>query len=435
MFLIFNWENTIGGENNRRITVWLSRLKKLTAGLVTAGIGRGLVAKESEVEQGMEVKERRYPRRLYPEGKSPIQKRSMNHKCSLSNFGMMKDYVGHEVYLEIANNSQVGLYLKLADTIGLKTEVWCVLEGNPLRFSLNEYAEITWMNCDEIDLGGECVEEQSVEEQSELWAALELDSGIAKNSRISYEYAKKVLNDASFESSQWGRIGFKSLVESIKTVSFQNESYTLNGCVHVLLIWAYESIKVLGSTYGNRREVSNILFLSWRGGRPQKEVKALLAGNKLMNNGKLQVKHLVAKPLEAIYPEWSSQKSVYGEGEGDKQKFDNLLYDIIHGSVDESQWDDVNNNLVLLKREKRESDDDFVEAIPFASGKKKLESSFCNSLGLIDMTIEGLSGQIETLESDVKLLKKVVSKDMDEESNIGDAKNETFGNGYMGENS
>lgn len=58
--------------------------------------------------------EKDYPLTLYPLRKSSLQHKSMNHSCSLIDFGNLKDQVGDEVYQDIANNSQVGVIMKIA---------------------------------------------------------------------------------------------------------------------------------------------------------------------------------------------------------------------------------------------------------------------------------------------------------------------------------
>ncbi|CAL9217972.1 unnamed protein product [Arabidopsis halleri] len=47
----------------------------------------------------------KYPPRLYAEGKSPLQHRSMNHNCYLSKIGQIREGLGIDVWdeLEIQN--------------------------------------------------------------------------------------------------------------------------------------------------------------------------------------------------------------------------------------------------------------------------------------------------------------------------------------------
>lgn len=276
---------------------------------------------------------KRYPPRLYPEGKSPFQRRSMHHNCTLASFGTMKECIGEEVYNDIRDNSQVGVILKLADSgyvwwakgvhhllthqlaIESKYEMWSLIEGSPIRFSLHEYSDITGLNCDNIDEN----EESGAVDHREFWGDLEVDASVGPNwyeldkalklcrtwtprkrnmlgklfvlhvgimgmpraSRIPLEYAVKVLDGEAFERFQWGRVGFKRLIQSIKVVSFDNNSYAIHGCVHVLLIWALESVVNLGKTYGNKKEGEDVPLLSWNAGRPRISISDFLAREKL----------------------------------------------------------------------------------------------------------------------------------------------------------
>ncbi|XP_010471483.1 PREDICTED: uncharacterized protein LOC104751261 [Camelina sativa] len=457
---------------------------------------------------------KRYPSRLYGVGNFPLPMRSMHHDCSLSNLGGLKGFVGDEVYDKIRKNSQLGVLLDLAESdylfcgktihyllsnqlaINIPSEVWFLVGGKPLRFSLYEYEEISGLNCEKID------ETEFEVDHTPLWAALKVKAfngpnweelveglrscrgwsdemktqiarlylvhvgvlGLSRNSRIPLEYAKRALNEEAFESFQWGRVGFKSLVDSIKVLGLPNNAYTLHGCVHVLLIWAFESVKVLGASYGNVREGVDLPLLRWRGGRPRKDIEAFISGSKLLNNGELQVKHLVPKPLEFIYPDWPGQYCVYGVGEGLKKKLDNLLLDVINGEVDEREWDCVKKRKGehTKKRERRQhvagvSDDDFLETAPTSirnvpnNAKEQKESvgdkcsaekasgdnysgvqgedgsgrlftmvetlgakmdniqiSFSRAIAEVVFKLQGMESRMGNFESDVQLLKKVV---------------------------
>lgn len=91
----------------------------------------------------------------------------MDQSCHLSNFGKMKYQVGDDVYDDIANNSQVGVILKLASSgyiwciqtvhyflthqlaIKRRYEIWSLIGGRPLRFflhELHEFSDITRLN-------------------------------------------------------------------------------------------------------------------------------------------------------------------------------------------------------------------------------------------------------------------------------------------------
>ncbi|KAL0754765.1 hypothetical protein Bca101_092433 [Brassica carinata] len=93
--------------------------------------------------------------------------------------------------------------------------------------------------------------------------------GISSNSRIPLQCAKRVMDPEAFQRYPWGRVGFTSLLESIKVLTYERKkSYTLHGCVHVLSIWIFESVPGLGEKFGNRIEGADVPLLSWLGSRP-----------------------------------------------------------------------------------------------------------------------------------------------------------------------
>ena len=149
-----------------------------------------------------------------------------------------------------------------------------------MRFSLYEFGDITGLNCDPFD-----THEQWDVGHEDFWVEMkvpisegpklnELQAlfpiirnwprekrlmvgllcllsigifGISSNSRIPLHCAKRVMDPAAFQRYPWGRVGFTSLVDSIKVLTYVGkESYTLRGCVHALAIWIYESVPGLG---------------------------------------------------------------------------------------------------------------------------------------------------------------------------------------------
>ena len=78
------------------------------------------------------------------------------------------------------------------------------------------------------------------------------------------------MDPAAFQRYPWGRVGFTSLLESIKVLTYDGKkSYTLHGCVRALLIWVFEFVPGLGEKFGNQREGAGVPLLSWRGSRPR----------------------------------------------------------------------------------------------------------------------------------------------------------------------
>lgn len=261
---------------------------------------------------------KRYPARLYEEGKSPLQHRSMNHNCHLANLQMVKEEIGLDAW-ESIKTSSVGVILKLKElnyTWSAKAvhhlltnqlvvnnihEIWSAIEGQAIRFSLYEFGDITSLNCEPFNINEEVeidhkpfweklgvspshgpmlselrllftkVRNWTFEERRMFGLLCVLSVGvlgISPGSRIPLDQAKRVLDIEAFDRYPWGRVGFSSLVNSVKIVSYEERNkYTLRGCVHALLIWLYESIPGIGHEYGNHIEGNQVPLLSWSGSR------------------------------------------------------------------------------------------------------------------------------------------------------------------------
>ena len=198
-------------------------------------------------------------------------------------------------------------------------EFWSLIDCEPLRFSLHEYRDITCLNCDpypaedqaehsEITLHYESMwkemnvprgegptweelvkvlkrcEGWSLEKRMMLGRLCILNVGIYgrhHGSRIPLDAAKRVLHAESFENYPWGRKGFSCLLESIKYVGFSGNNYTIFGCVHVLLIWIFESVPAIAESYGFRRGFEDVPpLLNWRGSRQRFRFEDLIADEK-----------------------------------------------------------------------------------------------------------------------------------------------------------
>ncbi|CAN6968742.1 unnamed protein product [Brassica oleracea var. botrytis] len=323
----------------------------------------------------------KYPRRLYDVGKTPIQSRTMNHSCFLANVQTVLESVGDDVVSDL-RESAVGVIVKLKEleytwsascvhhflvnqlAIERSHEMWSLIDCMPLRFSLYEFEEITGLNCDPFDKD----EIWDVEHESfwldmkvptsegptlkELQAVLTICRnwsrekrlmvgllcllcigffGISSNSRIPLQCAKRVMDPEAFQRYPWGRVGFSSLLESIKVLTYEKKkSYTLHGCVHVLLIWIFESVPGLGEKFGNRIEGASVPLLSWLGSRPRINFSDFCAQEK-RNHGKIRVRHMVVKAIEDRYPKCEDHKV--------STELDNMIQDILKGQLDEKFWE------------------------------------------------------------------------------------------------
>ncbi|CAA7058016.1 unnamed protein product [Microthlaspi erraticum] len=146
-------------------------------------------------------------------------------------------------------------------------------------------------------------------------------------------------------------------MESIKVAKLDGKTYVVHGCVHALLIWAYEAIPIIGEKFGKRRGNIEIPLLRWESCRNRYNLEALVQEEK---KKQVRVRQLVLKPLEEIYPVWA------GEEAGGDIKLDNMIRDIVGGCLDESCWETEEQLLNKKKRKKKlevvvDSDDDLVE--------------------------------------------------------------------------
>ncbi|CAH8261950.1 unnamed protein product [Arabidopsis lyrata] len=115
----------------------------------------------------------KYPPRLYEEGKSPLQNRSMNHSCYFFQIGKIREGLGPDVWDGLMK-STLGVFIKLTDVeytwaaqtvhyfltnqlrVDNSHEIWCLIDQRPIRFSLYEFADVTGLNCDFIDESDTC---------------------------------------------------------------------------------------------------------------------------------------------------------------------------------------------------------------------------------------------------------------------------------------
>ncbi|CAA7045751.1 unnamed protein product [Microthlaspi erraticum] len=183
--------------------------------------------------------------------------------------------------------------------------------GKPARFLLAEFGEITGLNCDEIH--PDMMPEVDEEEKKRFWELLKLkenryspgledlkalcDECIAwskkdkirfcylvilangllkvdRRSELPLDKANLVIDLERFENYPWGRVAFEDLMDAVKDVThekMQSKSYTLNGFVQVLQIWAYVAVPKVGATLGCPLTVPNeipyLLRYQGRGGR------------------------------------------------------------------------------------------------------------------------------------------------------------------------
>ncbi|CAN7032058.1 unnamed protein product [Brassica oleracea var. botrytis] len=206
---------------------------------------------------------KKYPARLYEKGKCPLQSGSINHNCHLANFQMVEEVVGLDAW-ESIKTSSVGVILRLKElnyTWSAKAvhhlltnqlvvnnihEIWSAIEGQPIRFSLYEFGDITGLNCEPFNINEEVeidhkpfweelgvspshgpmlselqllftkIRNWSFEKRRMIGLLCVLSIGvlgISPGSRIPLDQAKRVLDIEAFDRYPWGRVGFSSLVK------------------------------------------------------------------------------------------------------------------------------------------------------------------------------------------------------------------------------
>ncbi|XP_020871406.1 uncharacterized protein LOC110225773 [Arabidopsis lyrata subsp. lyrata] len=309
----------------------------------------------------------------------------MNHNCYLSKIGQIREGLGIDVWDELEKSS-LGVFIKLAEleytwaakkvhlflTNQLKVdnfhEIWSMIDGRPVRFSLNEFAAITGLNYDPFDPS-----EKFEADHRELWEAMKVPisegpkfnelrtvmdlskawdlkermmvgrlcllsvaiHGVHHGSRFPLSSAIRVLDPVSFEKYPWGRVAFECLLKSVKTVDFNKEGFVIKGCVHALLMWVYESFPGLGEGYGLRRPIlTGIPLLDWQSTRKDIDLTEFIKNEKTLH-GQVRVRHMISVTEENMYPQWSN-------AEDDKDPaLDNLIKDTIHNRLALDAWKGV----------------------------------------------------------------------------------------------
>ncbi|CAA7058026.1 unnamed protein product [Microthlaspi erraticum] len=117
-------------------------------------------------------------------------------------------------------------------------EIWSVVGHNPVRFSLNEFAHITGLNCEYTEnLQTPSCADVDEDEFSEFWHKLGVPLTSARESTATpLGMAKLVMDLEEFEAYPWGRVAFLNLIQSVKSANL-SKHYVLCGFVEVLQLW------------------------------------------------------------------------------------------------------------------------------------------------------------------------------------------------------
>ncbi|XP_056856155.1 uncharacterized protein LOC130505573 [Raphanus sativus] len=186
------------------------------------------------------------------------------------------------------------------------------------------------------------------------------------------------MDPAAFQRYPWGRVGFTSLVDSIK----------------------------MESLYGNRIEEAEDPLLSWHGSRQRINFLNFCAQEKKKYQ-KIRVRHMIVKAMEDRYPKW-------GEDEP-PEELDNMIVDILNDQLNDKFWEVVppTNPLKRKTHVTAPSVPDRVDESPSTKRKKRKETASemeesHNDMPTINITIQklleavnNLSGRLETMDVSV----------------------------------
>lgn len=257
-----------------------------------------------------------FPLRLYSLDCQPKAKRSINHHSKIEFLESVENAVGEDVWNNIRGSS-LGVIIRfvgnkftwsskvvehlLVNQLVCKKEheIWCMFGNTPARFSLSEFEDITTLNCasfPESEDVGETEEHRGLWKmlkvtrkspcKLELKGALKDVSTWSTEDKIRFAYlsilatiiigddekkelplalSRMVFDLPKFEKYPWGREAFKRLIKSVKRVNLEANSYTIDGFVQVLQVWAYKVVPSLGAKIGRPSNIDGPAILKFRG--------------------------------------------------------------------------------------------------------------------------------------------------------------------------
>ncbi|KAF8114884.1 hypothetical protein N665_0032s0015 [Sinapis alba] len=192
----------------------------------------------------------------------------------MGDFPIVREVIRHDVWDHLKEFS-VGIIAKIADSKFLWSdrtvhyllciyhrvykEILSLVVDQPIRFSLHEFNEITGLNIDPFPMeifepdqyktpALEVYRSWTFEKRKWLGLLLFQTMGLYAlhhNSRILFESAKIIFDDEAIMTYPWGQSAYEVLVNLIKMLSPQGQSYTINGLkdVHVRKMVMKESLQ------------------------------------------------------------------------------------------------------------------------------------------------------------------------------------------------
>ncbi|CAF1727613.1 unnamed protein product, partial [Brassica napus] len=258
------------------------------------------------------------PQRMYTLGEEPPALKSISYHTDDSKlFTALRRALNADEYEEL-KELKLGMFIKFKElnfgwasrlvhymlsfqlNIKKKFELWSLVGPKPVRFSLWEFEHLTGLNCDYI----EDLENSRVEVTKEMvafWEMLDARSGLGKIACGSVTLPSSLdslKGEKRFENYPWGRVAFKVLMESVKGVSLDSNSFTVDGFGQVLQVWAYFALPEFGANFGHPLpDRLSPLLLAYSGGKGRRFFKEAISKQTSVIN-------FVHKDYAEMFPRW-----------------------------------------------------------------------------------------------------------------------------------
>ena len=184
-----------------------------------------------------------------------------------------------------------------------------------MRFSLIEFEHLTGLNCEYIkSLDNPAVE--VADELARFWELIDVDIDAGPSSqqiveacercgewsrddRMRLVYlaiytwfiegkryssatraspARLVMDLEDFETYPWGRLAFKTLIDSVKAKNLTKTCYTVDGFIQVLQVWVYYALPDLAASFGKPiQNKPSPPLLAYKGHKGRKFVKKTIS--------------------------------------------------------------------------------------------------------------------------------------------------------------
>ncbi|KAF8106367.1 hypothetical protein N665_0142s0006 [Sinapis alba] len=231
-----------------------------------------------------------------------------------------------------------------------KYELWSLIGVRPVRFSLNEFEEITSLNCEYVknldqplvEVGVNLERGPSIEEltaackRCSTWSRedimrlgyLAIYAGFIEAQRTSTptraSLARLVMDLKAFEAYPWGRVAFKFLIESVKKLDL-TKTYVVEGFVEVLQVWIYDALPEYAAGFVDPVPGATPPLLGFLGGKGRKNAKEKLQIQTRLN-------YYVVKDYSEMFPLWDDDVA--------DERADNIVKAVYAGGWvwDQTHW-------------------------------------------------------------------------------------------------